>query len=160
MWLCVPHLPPSHACSLASCSALAPGQHHETHHCSILEHWDLIFRAGSNANICKPKQEWLQIKIRKFQRAEPACSILITQKAVETNTFFPPVKKKQLTVQKIRYPWYNLHFVEALWACFCSQAILLHQVPTTRKHAVLKLVGVKTHKCSCHQFYSFLQYSK
>lgn len=73
---------------------------------------------------------------------------------------FPTSKKKQLTVQKIRYPWYNLHFVEALWACFCSQAILLHQVPTTRKHAVLKLVGVKTHKCSCHQFYSFLQYSK
>lgn len=48
-------------------------------------------------------------KIRKFQRAELACSIPITQKAVETNNFFPT---KAVTVEKIRYPCYNLNFLD------------------------------------------------
>lgn len=52
-------------------------------------------------------------KIRKFQRAELACSIPITQKAVETNNFFPT---KAVTVEKIRYPWYNSLGIPLPWS--------------------------------------------
>lgn len=119
----------------------------EINHCLIWQHFNWIVSVHIDANICKTNQEQLQTK---FQRAKLVCSILIKDKSLATKNSFT---QKQKLSMKIRYPCYNLNFLEALWAfLLISQAIHLYQVQIARESAVFQLVKVKTCKCSCDHF--------